>query len=105
MEILKDKSFKTYDHLSRYTSFPVYYNIKDDKYFHGIISQLDKEKKYVLHEVKPNDTLESLALKYYGRPDYYWIIGLFNNIGDSFEKLYNKYDKIKVPTISNIEFK
>lgn len=104
MDILKDKSYKSSDTLSRFTSFPYYYNTEDDKYEYGLMSQLSKDTAYVLHEVTANDTLESLALKYYGRPDYYWVIAMFNDVNDSFCKLYNKYTTLKIPSVSNIKF-
>ena len=104
MDILKSKSFSSSDTLSRFTSFPYYYNTEDDKYERGLMSQLSKDTAYVLHEVKPEDTLESLAFKYYGRPDYYWVIAMFNDIGDSFCRLYNKYASLKIPSVSNIKF-
>lgn len=104
MDILKDKSYKSSDTLSRFTSFPYYYNSVDGKYEYGIMSQLSKGTSYVLHAVADGDTLESLALKYYGRPDYYWVIALFNDVSDSFCKLYNKYTTLKIPSVSNIKF-
>lgn len=71
MDILKDKQTKTYDSISRYASFPFYYNIDEDKYIYGITSQLDDSTAYTVHTLKRTDTLDSLSLKYYGRPDYF----------------------------------
>ncbi len=104
MDILKDKSYKTTDTLSRFTSFPYYYNTIDGKYQYGIMSQLSKDTTYIIHGVSREDTLESLALKYYGRPDYYWVIAMFNDINDAFGKLYNKHKTLKIPSVSNIKF-
>lgn len=104
MDILKDKAYKESDTLSRFTSFPYYYNTKDGKYMQGLIAQLSKSTSYVLHKVAREDTFESLALKYYGRPDYYWVIAMFNDEQDSFCGLYNKYDSLKIPSVSNIKF-
>ena len=105
MEILKDKKYKDYESLSRFTGFPTYYNTEDEKYVYGILSQMRTNVEYVEHKILERDTLESIAFKYYGRPDYYWIIGMFNNINDCFENLYDKYKTVKVPVISNIAFK
>ena len=105
MDVLKDKSYREYDSLSRYATFPTYYNTLDGKYVYGIMSQLNGDTQSVEHEVEDTDTLESLAFKYYGRPDYYWIIAMFNNINDSFSRLYGKYRTLKVPVISNISFR
>ena len=105
MDVLKDKKYKDYEALSRYVGFPTYYNTLDKKYMYGIMTQMETNKQYVEHEVTPTDTLEYIAFKYYGRPDYYWIIAMFNHINDSFKPLIGKFKKIKIPTISNISFK
>ena len=103
MDVLKEKSIKQYDTLSRYSSFNTYYNTLDDKYLYGLTSPFDTSTIFVLHDVKQYDTLESLALKYYGRPDYFWIIAMYNNINDAFCDI-SKRKSIKIPTISNIKF-
>lgn len=104
MDILTDKSYRTTDGLSRYSSFPYYYNKEDGKYESGIPSQLSKSTSYVLHKVADGDTLESLAFKYYGRPDYYWVIGMFNDINDSYAALRGNRETLKIPTVSAIKF-
>lgn len=38
MEALINKTFKSYNYLSRYSSFPYYYNKNDDKYVQGLTS-------------------------------------------------------------------
>lgn len=104
MDALKDKSYKSYKSISRYASFPYYYNIKDNKYVYGLTQQLNKSAEYVLVKIKESDTLDKLALTYYGRPDYYWIIADFNSIQDPFIKLSDHFDSIKIPSISQIKF-
>jgi len=105
MDCLKDRSKKNYDYLSRYTSFPYYYNTLDSKYIYGITSQLRDDSLYVAHKITQEDTLDSLSFKYYGRPDLYWVIADFNKMQDPFVKLYGHIDVIKIPTLSNIAFK
>ena len=105
MDVLKDRQKRNYNYVSRYTSFPFYYNTLDKKYIYGITSQLRDDSLYVTHKITQYDTLDSLSLKYYGRPDYYWIIADFNHLQDPFIKLYNYIDIIKIPTLSNIAFK
>ena len=41
MESLKQKTYKTYDYISRYQPFPYYYNEEDKKYIKAIIDRLD----------------------------------------------------------------
>ena len=104
MDVLKDKQNKTYPYISRYSAFPFFYNEQDKKFIYGITSQLDNSISYVAHKVTDADTLESLALKYYGRPDYYWIIADFNRIQDPFIKLLDFYNIVNIPSLSNISF-
>ena len=104
MDILKDKQTKSYDSVSRYSSFPFYYNTKYDKYIYGITSQLDDGTSYSVHTITYRDSLDSLSLKYYGRPDYFWIIADFNRIRDPFIKLSEHYKTIKIPSLSSINF-
>ena len=105
MDTLKDKQKRDYPYLSRYASFNIYYNSQDNKYIYGLTGQLSKDIEYVAHKVTQFDTLDSLAEKYYGRPDYYWIIADFNNIQDPLIKLFNNYKVINIPSLSNIYFK
>ena len=104
MKQLINKAYKEYDRISRYSVFPYYYNQVDDKYIYGLTSNLKKDiGSFVVHIVKENDTLDSIALYYYNNPTYYWIIADFNSIQDPYEDL-KIGSKLKVPTFSNIEF-
>ena len=51
-----------------------------------------------------NTTLDYLANKYYGRPDYFWVIADFNRIQDPFKPLYPRFEQIKIPNIGAIEY-
>ena len=104
MDVLKDKEYKSYDYTSRYSSVPYYYNTLDQKYIYGIGAQMIKNNNYVAHKVLPTDTLDTLSLKYYGNPTFYWVIAYFNDIMDCYEPLINKYDILKIPNISGIGF-
>jgi len=104
MNILVDRQTKSYDSLSRYSSIPFYYNTKDGKYIYGLTKQLSQDVDYVVHTLKANDNLDSLALFYYGRPDYFWIIADFNRIQDPFIDLTKYFTTIKVPSISYIYY-
>lgn len=104
MQVLVDKATKTdYNSISRYSSFPYYYHTKDRKYIYGITGQLNQDIPFVSHEILMGDTLDNLSLKYYGRPDLYWVIADFNNIQDPFVDLSN-YLTIDIPTLSAISF-
>lgn len=102
-DILKDKSYKDYNYVSRYISIPYYYNTEDDKYIYGTAQQLNEDISFALHEVQRGDSLDSLALKYYNNPTLYWIIADFNRIQDPYKEL-KVGDKIKIPSISSISF-
>lgn len=104
MEVLKDKAYKTYLALSRYAPFPYYYNTEDDKFIYGITKHIGQNISYSLHTVEEYDSLDSLALYYYGRPDYYWVIADFNRIKDPFIHLKDEFKEIKIPTLTNVAF-
>lgn len=100
---LTNKSYKQYDRLSRYQQFPYYYNNKDKKYIYGTTQQLNQDTPYTVYEVKHNDTYDSLQLKFYHNPTYYWIICDFNRIRDPFE-IPKVGSALKIPSVSQIEF-
>lgn len=104
MDVLKDKSSRDYNYLSRYASFPFYFHSEDNKFIYGLTSQLKENIPYVVVSVDASTTLDKLANKYYGRPDYFWIIADFNKIQDPFIQLDKQFTTIKVPALASIEF-
>ena len=105
MDVLTNKSKRNYNYTSRYSSFPYYYNTIDKKYIYGITSNLLTDTEYVIHYIKPGDNLDSLALKYYGRPDLYWIIADFNRINDPYINIYDNFSYLYVPQLTGVRFK
>ena len=105
MDVLKDKSKKSYPYISRYSPFSYYYHSKDDKYIYGITSYLIEDAPYVLHSVKETDTFFSLSEYYYGRPDLYWIIADYNRIVDATIEISKRKKTLRIPSISDITFK
>lgn len=105
MDVLKDAQKKTYNYVSRYSPFNIYYNTEDDKYVYGITNQLRDTVTYVAHKITQKDTLDSLAEYYYGRPDLFWVIADFNKIQDPFIQLWGNYQVINVPDITNIAYR
>lgn len=101
---LTDKQTRSYSYLSRYSAFPYYYNTYDKKYIYGVTKQMSHNASYSDYTVAKTDTLEKIALKFYGSPELYWILADFNDINDPFEKLYNKYKVIKIPSMSEISW-
>lgn len=105
MDRLKDKNYKSYDYINRYATIPYYYNELDDKYIYGISKSLDNTTSYTIHTVQDYDTLDLLALTYYGRPDFYWIIADYNKISDPLISLPRNFKTIKIPSLAGIKFK
>lgn len=103
MDILTNKSYKTYSRVSRYSVFPYYYNTEDKKYMYGTTSYLDDTTPYSTYVVLRGDTLDTLALEFYNNPTFYWIIADFNRIQDPYAKL-KVGSHIKVPVFSSITF-
>lgn len=104
-DTIANKQYKTYNRVSRYDTFPFYYNKTDNKYIYGVTGHLKTENvKYITHKVVQGDTLDTLALYYYNSPLYFWAIADFNNINDPYKDL-EIGRVLKIPTFSNIEFK
>lgn len=104
MDVLTKKSKRYYDYTSRYAVLPYYYHTIDKKYIYGIARNITTKTDYVLHVVSDTDTLDSLALKYYGRPDLFWVIGQYNHINDPYKKLIDRFNYIYIPTLSAIRY-
>lgn len=104
MDILTNKQYISYDYRNRYTGVPNFYNTEDQREQPGITTNMKKNIAWVAHKVKQEDTLDSLALKYYNNPTYWWIIAYFNDIQDAFITLANRYEVIQIPDISSIAF-
>lgn len=104
MDKLTNKRVETYDYISRYSGIPYYYDEEKGSDIYGLTRKLNKETSYVSHTLKPNDTLDYLALKYYNNPTFWWAIAYFNSITDPFIRLQTKMKVIKIPAISSIIF-
>ncbi len=104
MDVLVNKAKKFYDYTSRYATFPYYYHTIDKKYVYGITNNLDANSEYVVHMVKDTDTVDALALKYYGRPDLYWVICDFNRIQDPYINLYEEFNFLYIPSLSGLRY-
>jgi hypothetical protein len=104
MDTLKNKIYANFDYLSRYTNTPYYFDTLCNKEVFGIGTNIKTNTEFVTHKVKSNDTLHSLSLKYYNNPTYWWVIAYFNDVQDSFKPLRHKYETLKIPSISSIEF-
>ena len=104
MDTLKNKTYANFDYLSRYSNTPYYYDTLADRQIYGIGTNIKTNAEFLTHILKSNDTLESLSLKYYNNPTFWWVIAYFNDIQDPFKPLLSKYNTIKIPSISNIEF-
>ena len=103
MDVLKNKQYKEYNRLSRYASFPYYYNTLDNKCVTQTPTSLDPTTQYSVYEVKDGESYDLIALLFYNNPTYYWIICDFNNIIDP---LTNPLPgtRLKIPQLSTIQF-
>lgn len=104
MDTLTNKRYLQYDYRCRYSDTPVYFDHNKNRDVSGIGLAFIKDIPYVSHRVVSSDTLDNLALKYYNNPTYWWVIAYFNDIQNSFEKLIDRFDIIKIPNISAVEF-
>ena len=104
MDTLKNKRFAQFNYTCRYTSIPYYYDKLADKEIFGIGKPMLKTTAWVAHKVQQEDTLDSLALKYYNNPTLWWLIAYFNDILDPFKPLLDSFEIIKIPSSSSIKF-
>lgn len=104
MEPNATKNYKLYDYISRYESFPYYYDKENNKYYYGITSNLNQTSSYYLYEVKAGDSYDSIALDYYGCALYYWVICNYNEIFDCLTPP-KVGSKLKLPPLNDISFK
>lgn len=79
------KNYKSYNYISRYETFPYFYDKDNNKYYYGLTSYLDNENAsgYTIYQVKPGDSYDSIALNHYGCALFYWVILDYNRILDS----------------------
>lgn len=105
MRKLINKKYASFGYISRYTDVPYFYDTKNKREVFGIGQQMVKTTSFVSHKVKPEDTLDSLALTYYNNPTYWWAIAYYNSIIDPFIQLSTKFETIKIPNLSSIAFK
>ena len=103
MDILTNKTYKTYDSMSRYSSFPYYYHNLDNRFTYGFDANLKTDTPYQLYYAQQGDTWDSIALKFYNSPTRYWILCSFNRVINPFTNL-KEGQAIKVPSLSSIEF-
>ena len=60
------------------------YNTKVDAF--GATTGIIKQQGSAVN----TNNFDTLALKYYGRPDLFWVIGQYNHINDPYIKLSDK---------------
>ena len=104
MDILKDKSYLSYDYTNINAGNPTYYNTEDEKYLISLGNNMLDDSSYTIHKVNHNDALNYLALKYYGSPIYWWVIADFNHIVDPFITLDEHFTELKIPNITSIKY-
>lgn len=103
MDRLVDKTYKTYTRISRYSSFPYYYDTVNNRYVYGTLSHLDPTTPFTSYIVKKNDTFDSISLAFYNTPLFFWVICDFNQITDPFQ-IPPEGSTLNIPILSSIEF-
>ena len=104
MARLINQTYRKYDKICRYASFPYYYDTKTDKYVYGTTTYLDTNVPYSTYVVKKGDTLDKIALYFYNNPTMYWVVCSFNKIQDPYKELTVGME-LRIPSISNLKWK
>lgn len=97
----KEVGLKQYSYLSRYTSVPLMHDAKGNQY-HGTVKWTE-ETTGSTYKVKVGDTLEKIALAYYGNPNFWWVVADANRILDPFEEL-EEGRVLKIISLNDIKF-
>lgn len=101
--VSKDIQKKTYDYFSRYSELNTYYSNLDKKRYYETSNHLSKDiDSYIKHTVCLNENLDTIALKYYANPLYWWIIADINGIKDPFKLEVGKV--LIVPYLNQVKF-
>jgi len=66
-----NKKYAQYTYTCRYTGIPYYYDKMNQREVYGVIKPMLKNSPWVAHKVTQEDSLDSLALKYYNNPTYW----------------------------------
>lgn len=74
---------KDYDYISRYQPFYYYFDNDNNRYYYGLTAYLNNDTSYVLYEVQPGDSYDSIALNHYGCALFWWVITDYNRILDA----------------------
>jgi hypothetical protein len=85
--ILKDKNLKL---INQYETFD-FKNLKNIE---------EAGIAYVEHTVKPFERMDQISQKYYGAPEYGWLICYTNQIGSEFDLKEDTVLKIYIPLLS-----
>lgn len=103
MSVIIDSAAKDYSYLSRYSDFNVLYNSEDGKKYYETTSQLRSDFSiFESHLVEVGDSLDSIALRYYGNPLYWWIIADVNRIQDIFNLKVGT--RLSIPYLNQISY-
>ena len=98
------KNYKQYNYISRYESFPYYYDEINNRYYYGLVANLSKNTPYAAYTVQNGDSYDSIAYDMYGSALFYWVICNFNNVMDCFENP-EPGTILKLPSLNSIIFK
>lgn len=98
------KNYKHYDYISRYESFPYYYDNVNNRYYYGLSANLSKDTPYASYTVQSGDSYDSIAYDKYGNALFYWVICYFNDVADCFQQP-QAGTVIKLPSLNSIIFK
>ncbi len=105
MDTLNKIGGKNYGYLSRYSGASIYYDTLGEREIYGLIKDISKDIPHVTHWLSTTDTLDSLALKYYNNPTYWWIIAMYNDIPDALMPLTPRYATLYIPSLAGLSFK
>jgi hypothetical protein len=83
-DVFKNKNIKN---ILQYSTFD----------FKNLKNLITSEKEFIVHTVQPFDKLYMISHKYYGSPEYGWLILFSNNLSDETKLKINQTLRIYIP--------
>jgi len=80
----------------------IYYNYLNDKSVDEYIEAYIEEGQFWVHPYRKFERYDTIAYRYYGQDQDWWVIPLFNKVSDLFEASLN-FNVLRIPYLGFIE--
>lgn len=102
-DTIKKLGVVEYTYMSRMAGLETYNNIQDNTMLLGTYLPIKQSDSYFLYTAQQGDTLDSIALKNYGTPIYWWIIADYNDMLDCTQPILGM--TLKIPELTGVQMR